>query len=111
MTGSNQITLDVAYDENGVFDASSLILQLQRELGGRLVVTDWIDERAIEERYPHLPAEARIDVLSELNFNVGDYDAVVVDKEMRANCLDELVVQAGYDVTTYHEGSGNSAGL
>lgn len=104
MTETKQIVLDVAFDENGVFDASAVILQLQSKLDGRLVVTDWIDERALAERYPHLEADERLNVLSDLLFNTGDYDDAVIDKEMRASHLDDVVVNAGYDVGTY-EGS------
>lgn len=103
MTETKQIVLDVALDENGVFDASAVILQLQSKLGGRLVVTDWIDDRAIADRYPHLSEEERWMVLSDLSFNTGDYDDAVIDKEMRASHLDDVVVNAGYDVGPVEE--------
>lgn len=91
-----QIVIELRYDEDGMLDSFDAINQLEAALDGRVCITDSIDERFMAKDYPHLTAEERRDVISQIS--TGDYDVDVIDGSARRNYLDELVEKAGYDV-------------
>jgi hypothetical protein len=91
-----QIVIELRYDEDGMLDSFHAINQLESALDGRVCITDSIDERFMAKDYPHLSAEERRDVISQIS--TGDYDADVIDADARTNYLDDVVEKAGYNV-------------
>src|SRR5690606_39592598 len=83
---------NVSYDTEGRLDSSSLLAQLENQLGGRIVVTDWIDETMIYYDYPHLDDQQRRALISSVD--IGDYDDAI-NLDIRRNTLDRAAKSAG----------------
>lgn len=94
MERPTSITLDVKYNRDGTIDDSSLIIELESALGGRLCITDWYGESHAQTDYPHLNEDERRAVISSIQ--IGDYDEAV-DQDMRRATIDSAVIAAGLE--------------
>jgi hypothetical protein len=92
MERPTSISIDLIYDRDGRLDASSLLMNLENALGGRIKVTDWYDENMAADDYPHLNEEERRALISSIS--TGDYDDAI-DRDIRRTVLDEAAASAG----------------
>lgn len=104
MSNPTQITLDLKYDADGILDESTLLIQLESQLGGRIKITDWVGERAIAQEYPHLNEDERRALISSVD--IGDYDDAI-NSDVRRIVLDKAAQNAGLPRYEGDEGETN----
>lgn len=96
MEQPESITIPLTYDADGKLNDAAFILVLERELQGRLRITDWYGEEFAASDFPHLNQEERLALLDQIE--VGEWGEQVVDADAKRDQLEIAVARADIDL-------------
>ena len=96
MEQPESITIPLTYDADGKLNDAAFILVLERELQGRLRITDWYGEEFAASDFPHLNQEERLALLDQIE--VGEWVEQVIDADAKRDQLEIAAARADIDL-------------